>query len=93
MALPPTALKDMLSGTPEEMVRTLVGEGCLSPAGLADEEAVRALIEDAIKKCDALYAEHPDWCGPTDIDHVAGALVASEYLSERGRMLHDTDTR
>jgi hypothetical protein len=83
----------MLDGTPREMVRTLVKEGCLSPAGLADEEAVGALIEDAIKKCHAFYAEHPEWCGPTDIDHVAGALAASEYLSDRGQMLHDTDTR
>lgn len=93
MALPPTALKDILCGTPEEMVRTLVREGCLSPAGLADEEAVTALIEDAIRKCEAFYAEHPDWCGPTGIDRVADALVASEYLSERGRKLQSADTR
>ena len=95
-ALPPNALTDLLRDyrTPEEMGEVLRRENYLSERGIEDFSGMVQLIEETWQSYPPL-ARKPGGPvgGPDHVDAIAGALVNSYYLNEKGLQLYDTDLR
>ena len=95
-AMRPNALTNLLGGcrTSEEMGEVLKRENCASDRGVEDFNGMVKLIEET-------WQAHPPRArrpggpvgGPDHVDAIAGALVESDYLNEKGLQLYDTDLR
>ena len=93
MALPPTAFKDLLSGTYDEVYETLRKKRCLSWRGRRNREAVLEVMEESAQRYSAWVREHPGMTGPNGQDRLADALLGSLYVNFRARRLAQKDTR
>ena len=93
MALPPTAFKDLLRGSHEEIYDRLRAQRCLSWRGRWDREAVIQVMREAAVAFAAWAEAHPGMTGPNGTDRLADALVASPYTNGRARRLARQDTR
>ena len=93
MALPPTAFKDLLFGTDDEVYDTLRKKGCLSWKGRMNRDAVLQVMREAARDYSAWVREHPGMMGPNGQDRLASALLASPYVNKKARRLADRDTR
>ena len=93
MALPPTAFKDLLSGSHDEVYDTLRRKRCLSWKGRRNREAVLAVMREAARGYSAWVEEHPGMTGPNGQDWLNDALLASPYVNWRARRLAMKDTR
>lgn len=93
MALPPTAFKDLLRGTNEEVYDTLARERCLSWKGRRDRGAVIALMRESARKYADWTREHPRCTGPNARDQLADALLDSPFVNRKARRLAQKDSR
>ena len=93
MALPPTAFKDLLVGTDDEVYVRLREQGCLSRKGRRNREDVLAVMQKAAKAYAAWVEAHPRMTGPNGQDRLADALLASPYVNKKARRLAEEDTR
>ena len=93
MALPPTAFKDLLYGTHDEVYDTLRKKGCLSWRGRWNREAVLEVMRQADRDYAAWVQAHPRMTGPNGQDRLADALLASPYINMKARWLANKDTR
>jgi hypothetical protein len=96
-AISPNGLTDLLRdcSTSEEMGGVLRREDCLSERGVEDFSGMVQLIDKTWRAHDNTVARRPaGWVGgPSHVDAIAGALVASPYLNDKAHQLYDTDTR
>ena len=92
MALPPTAFKDLLYGSYDEVYDRLRENGCLSWKGRRNREAVLAVMREAEKRFAAWVREHPRMTGPNAQDWLNDALLASPYVNKRAQRLARQDT-
>ena len=93
MGLPPTAFKDLLYGTHEEVYETLRKKRCLSWRGRRNREAVLEVMRESARAFAAWVEEHPRMTGPNAHDRLADALLASPYVNLKARRLAMKDTR
>ena len=93
MALPPTAFKDLLFGSHDEVYDKLRKKRCLSWRGRRNREAVIQVMREAARGYSAWVREHPGMTGPNGQDRLADALLASPYVNWKARMLANKDTR
>lgn len=93
MALPPTAFKDLLVGTDDEVYDRLRKERCLSWKGRRNRAAVLRVMREAAAAYADWVAAHPRMTGPNGQDRLADALLASRYVNGRARRMADEDTR
>ena len=93
MALPPTAFKDLLYGSYDEVYDTLRKKRCLSWRGRRNREAVLEVMRKSRGGFAAWAQEHPGMTGPNAHDWLNDALLASPYVNKRARRLARKDTR
>ena len=93
MALPPTAFKDLLFGTDDEVYDTLWKKRCLSWKGRMNRDAVLQVMRETARDYSAWVNEHPGMTGANGQDRLASALLASPYVNKKARRLADRDTR
>ncbi len=93
MALPPTAFKDLLYGTYDEVYDTLRKKRCLSWRGRRNREAVLEVMRESGRRYSEWVREHPRMTGPNAQDRLADALLASPYVNLKARRLAMKDTR
>ena len=93
MALPPTAFKDLLYGSYDEVYDTLRKKRCLSWKGRRNREAVLAVMRESARRYSEWVREHPGMTGPNAHDRLADALLASPYVNRKAKMLAQKDTR
>ena len=93
MALPPTAFKDLLYGSHDEVYDTLRKKRCLSWRGRRNREAVLAVMQKAASGYAAWVREHLRMTGPNGQDWLNDALLASPYVNWKARRLAAKDTR
>lgn len=91
MALPPTALTDLLApfgADTDALFRALRDAGCLTAGASRDPACVRAAVAEARER----RARIGDLPGPTFADEFAVVLRRQDLLSARGLELADTST-
>ena len=93
MALPPTAFKDLLVGTDDEVYDRLRQKRCLSSKGRMNRDAVLQVMRETARAYSAWAKEHPGMTGANGQDRLASALLASPYVNKKARRLADRDTR
>ncbi len=93
MALPPTAFKDLLTGSYDEIYERLREKGCLSDEGVQDRDAVLAVMQASAQAFAAWVREHPRMTGPNSQDRLAEALLGSPYVNAYAHRLSLQDTR
>ena len=93
MALPPTAFKDLLFGSHEEVYETLRKKRCLSWKGRRNREAVLAVMRESARRYAEWVEAHPGMTGPNGQDRLADALLASPYVNAKAKLLAMKDTR
>ena len=93
MALPPTAFKDLLYGTHDEVYETLRKKRCLSWRGRRNREAVLEVMRESARRYAEWVEAHPGMTGPNGHDRLADALLASPYINLKARRLAMKDTR
>ena len=93
MALPPTAFKDLLSGTDDEVYDRLRQKRCLSSKGRMNRDAVLQVMRETARDYSAWVREHPGMTGANGQDRLASALLASSYVNQKAQRLADRDTR
>ena len=93
MALPPTAFKDLLYGSYDEVYDTLRKKRCLSWQGRRNREAVLEVMRESARGFAAWVNAHPGMTGPNRHDWLNDALLASPYVNKRAKRLAMKDTR
>ena len=93
MALPPTAFKDLLFGTDDEVYDRLRQKRCLSSKGRMNRDAVLQVMRETARHYSAWVNEHPGMTGANGQDRLASALLASPYVNQKAQRLADRDTR
>ena len=93
MALPPTAFKDLLVGTYDEVYDTLRKKQCLSWRGRRNREAVLEVMQESARRYSEWVRDHPRMTGPNAQDRLADALLASPYVNLKAKRLAMKDTR
>ena len=88
MVMLPSQLEELISGlTPEEMVKKLREEDCLSAPGQERPDEVVALINQTTDLNTPAPGE-PHMIGPSVMNYVTAALLDSPFLNEKGKSLH-----
>ncbi len=93
MALPPTAFKDLLVGTDDEVYDRLRQKRCLSSKGRMNRDAVLQVMRETARSYSAWVKAHPGMTGANGQDRLASALLASPYVNKKAQRLADRDTR
>ena len=93
MALPPTAFKDLLFGTDDEVYERLRQKRCLSSKGRMNRDAVLQMMRETARDYSAWVNEHPGMTGANGQDRLASVLLGSPYVNKKARRLANKDTR